>query len=108
MQQKAHFLTAIPQVMTAKPVGHAPVPPVMSRSSATDAAPVRTSHGNYTGVMLMREHITINLNISLSAVLTESSKSPVEQLFGVELRSEADCEYPLDLQSNKQWMGISL
>ena len=56
----------------------------------------------------MREHITINLNISLSAVLTESSKSPVEQLFGVELRSEADCEYPLDLQSNKQWIGISL
>ena len=32
--------------------------------------------------------------------LTESSKSPAEsakQLFGVELRSEADCEYPLDL-----------
>lgn len=41
----------------------------------------------------MREHITINLNISSSAVLTESSKSPAEQLFGVELRSEADCEY---------------
>ena len=46
MQQKAHFLTAIPQAMTAKPAGHAPVPPVMSRSSATDAVPVRISHGN--------------------------------------------------------------
>lgn len=46
MQQKAHFLTAIPQATTAKPAGHVPVPPVMSRSSATDAAPVRTSHGN--------------------------------------------------------------
>ena len=30
----------------AKPAGHAPVPPVMSRSSATDAVPVRISHGN--------------------------------------------------------------
>ena len=29
-----------------KPAGHAPVPPVMSRSSATDAVPVRISHGN--------------------------------------------------------------
>ena len=56
----------------------------------------------------MREHITINLNISSSAVLTESSKSPAEQLFGVELRSKAVCEYPPDLQNNKQWMGISL
>ena len=34
--------------------------------------------------------------------LTELSKSPAEvmksnkQLFGIELRSEADCEYPLD------------
>ena len=46
MQQKAHFLTAMPQAMTAKPAGHVPVPPVMSRSFATDAAPVRTSHGN--------------------------------------------------------------
>ena len=46
MQQKAHFLTAIPRAMTAKPAGHAPVPPVMSRSSVTDAAPVRISHGN--------------------------------------------------------------
>jgi len=46
MQQKAHFLTAIPQAMTAKPAGYAPVPPVMSRSSATDAVPVRISHGN--------------------------------------------------------------
>ena len=44
----------------------------------------------------MREHITINLNISSSAVLTESSKSPAEQLFGVELRSKAVCEYPPD------------
>ena len=26
--------------------GYAPVPPVMSRSSATDAVPVRISHGN--------------------------------------------------------------
>ena len=32
--------------MTAKTAGHAPVPPVMSRSSATDAVPVRISHGN--------------------------------------------------------------
>ena len=46
MQQKAHFLTAIPQAMTAKPAGHAPVPPVMSRSSATDAVPARISHVN--------------------------------------------------------------
>jgi len=46
MQQKAHFLTAIPQVMTAKPAGYAPVLPAMSRSSATDAVPVRISHGN--------------------------------------------------------------
>lgn len=46
MQQKAHFLTAIPQAMTEKPAGHAPVPPVMSRSSVTDATPARTSHGN--------------------------------------------------------------
>ena len=64
MQQKAHFLTAIPQAMTEKLAGHAPVPPVMSRSSVTDAAPARTSHGNYTGAMLMREHITINLNFN--------------------------------------------
>ena len=30
---------------------------------------------------------------------TKSSKSPADQLFGVELRSEADCEYPLDTRS---------
>ena len=30
-------------------------------------------------------------------ILAESSKSPVEQLFGVEMRSEADYEYLLDL-----------
>ena len=46
MQQKAHFLTAIPQAMTVRSAGHVPVPPVMSRSSATDAVPARTSHGN--------------------------------------------------------------
>lgn len=34
-------------------------------------------------------------------ILTESSKSPAEQLFGVELHSEADCEYPLRLFSEK-------
>ena len=31
----------------------------------------------------------------IEAFLTESSKSPAKQLFGAELRSEADCEYPL-------------
>ena len=31
---------------------------------------------------------------------TKSSKSPADQLFGVELRSEADCEYPLKKQSS--------
>jgi len=46
MQQKAHFLIAITQAMTEKPAGHAPVPPVMSRSSATDAVPARISHVN--------------------------------------------------------------
>ena len=30
-------------------------------------------------------------------ILAESSKSPAEQLFGVEMRSEADYEYLLDL-----------
>ena len=29
-------------------------------------------------------------------ILAESSKSPAEQLFGVEMRSEADYEYLLD------------
>ena len=67
MQQKAHFLTAIPQAMTEKLAGHAPVPPVMNRNSATDAVPARICPGNWTGAMPMREHITINLNISLSA-----------------------------------------
>ena len=37
-------------------------------------------------------------------ILAESSKSPAEQLFGVELRSEADYEYLLDLnQVNSLW-----
>lgn len=37
-------------------------------------------------------------------ILAESSKSPVEQLFGVEMRSEADYEYLLDLnQVNSLW-----
>ena len=30
-------------------------------------------------------------------ILTESGKSPAEQLFGIEMRSEADYEYLLDL-----------
>lgn len=30
-------------------------------------------------------------------ILAESSKSPAKQLFGVEMRSEADYEYLLDL-----------
>ena len=30
-------------------------------------------------------------------ILAESSKSPANQLFGVEMRSEADYEYLLDL-----------
>lgn len=37
-------------------------------------------------------------------ILTESSKSPAKQLFGVEMRSEADYEYLLDLnQVNSLW-----
>ena len=37
-------------------------------------------------------------------ILAESSKSPAEQLFGVEMRSEADYEYLLDLnQVNSLW-----
>ena len=37
-------------------------------------------------------------------ILAESSKSPAKQLFGVELRSEADYEYLLDLnQVNSLW-----
>ena len=37
-------------------------------------------------------------------ILAESGKSPVEQLFGVEMRSEADYEYLLDLnQVNSLW-----
>ena len=46
MQPKARFLSTVKQVMTVKPVRRAPVPPVMSRRSATDAVPVRISHGN--------------------------------------------------------------
>lgn len=37
-------------------------------------------------------------------ILAESGKSPVEQLFGVAMRSEADYEYLLDLnQVNSLW-----
>ena len=37
-------------------------------------------------------------------ILAESSKSPAKQLFGVEMRSEADYEYLLDLnQGNSLW-----
>ena len=37
-------------------------------------------------------------------ILAESSKSPAKQLFGVEMRSEADYEYLLDLnQANSLW-----
>ena len=37
-------------------------------------------------------------------ILAESSKSPAKQLFGVEMRSEADYEYLLDLnQVNSLW-----
>ena len=37
-------------------------------------------------------------------ILAESGKSPAEQLFGVEMRSEADYEYLLDLnQVNSLW-----
>ena len=37
-------------------------------------------------------------------ILAESSKSPAEQLFGVEMSSEADYEYLLDLnQVNSLW-----
>ena len=54
MQQKAHFLTAIPQVMTAKPAGYAPVLPAMSRSFVTGAAPVWSRDIGKSGAMLMR------------------------------------------------------
>ena len=37
-------------------------------------------------------------------ILAESSKSPAKQLFGVEMRIEADYEYLLDLnQVNSLW-----
>ena len=37
-------------------------------------------------------------------ILAESSKSPAKQFFGVEMRSEADYEYLLDLnQVNSLW-----
>lgn len=37
-------------------------------------------------------------------ILAESIKSPAKQLFGVEMRSEADYEYLLDLnQVNSLW-----
>ena len=37
-------------------------------------------------------------------ILAESSKIPAKQLFGVEMRSEADYEYLLDLnQVNSLW-----
>ena len=37
-------------------------------------------------------------------ILAESSKSPAKQLLGVEMRSEADYEYLLDLnQVNSLW-----
>ena len=37
-------------------------------------------------------------------ILAESSKSPAKQLFGVEMRSEVDYEYLLDLnQVNSLW-----
>ena len=37
-------------------------------------------------------------------ILAESGKSPATQLFGVEMRSEADYEYLLDLnQVNSLW-----
>ena len=37
-------------------------------------------------------------------ILAESSKSPAKQLFGVEMRSEGDYEYLLDLnQVNSLW-----
>ena len=37
-------------------------------------------------------------------ILAESCKSPAKQLFGVEMRSEADYEYLLDLnQVNSLW-----
>ena len=37
-------------------------------------------------------------------ILAESSKSPAKQVFGVEMRSEADYEYLLDLnQVNSLW-----
>lgn len=40
----------------------------------------------------------------LNNILAESSKSPAKQLFGVEMRSEADYEYLLDLnQVNSLW-----
>ena len=45
-------------------------------------------------------------------ILAESSKSPAKQLFGVEMRSEADYEYLLDLnQVNsllRLWKGNSV
>ena len=36
------------------------------------------------------------IELSWEHYLTESSKSPAEQLFGIEPRSDANCEYPLD------------
>ena len=45
-------------------------------------------------------------------ILAESSKSPAKQLFGVEMRSEADYEYLLDLNQVKSlwrlWKGNSV
>ena len=60
MQQKARFLSPVPQVMTAKPARRVPVLPVMNRNSVTDAVPAGICHENWTGAMPMREHITIN------------------------------------------------
>ena len=50
-------------------------------------------------VRLLIRAVTFRNNI-----LAESSKSPAKQLFGVEMRSEADYEYLLDLnQVNSLW-----
>ena len=50
-------------------------------------------------VRLLIRAVTFRNNI-----LAESGKSPAKQLFGVEMRSEADYEYLLDLnQVNSLW-----
>lgn len=48
--------------------------------------------------------LLIRVVIFWNNILAESSKSPAKQLFGVEMRSEADYEYLLDLnQVNSLW-----